>query len=190
MFNEVDDIERALESVARKKINNTFIKVFRSSEEQFQNNRYSVASRTMEDVQSPVIASPVGHQLQSQCDFGHLILVKGLPWIATRQEIIDFFGNYRILNGMNGIHFKVEYEKSNIAFIQLAAKVDYQLVLARKVRPMGYTMVTGKIQMSYSTINDKLSHRFVSSFGWKLRRFPEIGRQADISMGAKSDAID
>lgn len=159
MFNEIDEIELALESVTRKKIYNTFIKVFRSSEEQFR--EYCGSARTemspirlpndlnssmsmIEGDGSPNSVQNDRQQPQPRFDSAHLIYVKGLPWTATKQEILDFFNDIKILNGTKGIHFVVENGNRNDAFIQLATQDDHRLAIKCKGRPMGFSVISSK----------------------------------------------
>lgn len=52
MFARFDDIEQALPSIAGKRIQNKFVKVFRSSLEQFQNYCDSVPHLASMDIQT------------------------------------------------------------------------------------------------------------------------------------------
>lgn len=60
-------------------------------------------------------------------DSTYLILVSGLPWQITKTKIVDIFHDVKILNGPNGIHFKIDdnRNKLNQAYIQLESEHDY-----------------------------------------------------------------
>lgn len=69
----------------------------------------------------------------SKSDSMHVIQVENVPWTTTKKEIVDLFDDINILNGKSGIHFMVDnLNHRNDAFVQLAAKEDYQLALDRK----------------------------------------------------------
>lgn len=166
MFDDIDEIESALESVAGRKIHNAFIKVFRSSEEQFRNYCDSVRmeqlplclpndlNRSMSLIEGDESLNcvQVGRpQPQPRYDTRHLIYVKGLPWTANKQEILDFFDGINILNGTKGIHFVIENENRNDAFIQLATVDDHRLAMTRKVHRMGFSVITSKTRPALKT---------------------------------------
>lgn len=79
----------------------------------------------------------------SKFDSTYLIHVKGLPWTATKQDILDFFGDINILHGTNGIHFAVNNAKINSAYIQMATEKDYCEAKKSKMEYMGYSVVRG-----------------------------------------------
>ncbi|XP_031636300.1 uncharacterized protein LOC116349147 [Contarinia nasturtii] len=64
-----------------------------------------------------------------------LIHVSGFPWVATKDEILAFFNDVSVLNGVDGIHFIINEtkNKSNEAFIQLSSDKDVQLAKKRKM---------------------------------------------------------
>lgn len=80
-------------------------------------------------------------------DLTYLIRANKIPWVATKMEIIEFFNDIHILNGVNGIHFIVDKTKnrSNDAFIQLASEKDYQLAMNLKAIRMGFSSVQSKV---------------------------------------------
>lgn len=81
----------------------------------------------------------------SYYDSTYLIDVKGIPWTATKWDIVDIFDDLTILNGRDGIHFKVDKTYNNDAFIQLTTYADYQMALKQKVRQIGRSAVKSKI---------------------------------------------
>lgn len=157
IFNKIDDIEMALDIFARKKTHDKFkaIKVFRSSEEQFQHHQDSMQPRITQRSPQNAHNSSMSmintrqdskhlDQTQSKYDSTHLIYVKGLPWIATKQEIVGFFHDMNILNGTNGIHFFIDNYKDNCAFIQLKERIDFPLPMRRQVnKDRGRVVSTG-----------------------------------------------
>lgn len=58
-----------------------------------------------------------------------LIRIRGLPWSATKKEIVQFFDGVNILNGENGVHLiTLSGNKSRPlgeAYIQLASEDDF-----------------------------------------------------------------
>lgn len=83
------------------------------------------------------LANSLGHNP------ANLIRASGIPWIATKQEIVDFFGDIKILNGVQGIHFIIDKIKNsrNDAFIQLASKKHYELAMKQTTMRMGSSSV-------------------------------------------------
>lgn len=83
----------------------------------------------------------------SDPDPTYVIQAAGFPWIATKPKIVEFFNGINILNGTNGIHFKIDKTKNsyNDAFIQLATHKDYQSAMSCKVKFMGSVPVKSNI---------------------------------------------
>lgn len=77
-------------------------------------------------------------------DTTYLLDVKGIPWTATKCDVVSFFPDFDILNGKNGIHFKVDNTFNNDAFIQLTTYTDYHKALKQKVRYIGNSAIKGK----------------------------------------------
>lgn len=78
--------------------------------------------------------------------------MKGIPWTAAKLDIIDFFSDLHIMNGTNGIHFKIDNTFNNDAFIQLASYEDVQLALKRKMRYFANSAVKSKISDKFSRL--------------------------------------
>lgn len=138
-FDNIDDIEFALAYVDRKKLHGIHIKAFRSSEEQLK--CFETAPNNASDIDSLSMIKCDEHQEphpKTTFDSTHLVYVKGIPWTASKQKIVQFFSSngMKVLNGTNGIHFIVlnSVSKNNQAFIQLATAIDYQAALKVKVR--------------------------------------------------------
>lgn len=83
-------------------------------------------------------------------DSTYFIQAKGIPWIATKCEIIEFMDDVKVLNGANGIHFMIDETKNshNTAIIQLASEHDYRMALSKKGARMGYANITCNIKIS------------------------------------------
>lgn len=77
-------------------------------------------------------------------DTTYLVDVKGIPWTATKWNIVEFFNDLSILNGCDGIHFKVDNTFNNDAFIQLTTYADYQMATKQKVRRAGSAAIKSK----------------------------------------------
>lgn len=77
-------------------------------------------------------------------DTTYLVDVKGIPWTATKWNIVEFFDDLNILNGCDGIHFKVDNTYNNDAFIQLTTYTDYQTATKQKLRRAGTAAIKGK----------------------------------------------
>lgn len=57
----------------------------------------------------------------------YLIKVRGLPWTTTKKDLLDFFVNVRISNGLDGIHFITDDQNNfGVAYIQLPTRKDYE----------------------------------------------------------------
>lgn len=58
----------------------------------------------------------------------YLIKVRGLPWKTTKKDLVEFFANVNIYNGLDGIHFVTDDENNfGVAYIQLSSRKDYDL---------------------------------------------------------------
>lgn len=88
----------------------------------------------------------------SMYDTTYLVEVKGIPWTATKWHIVEFFEDLNILNGRDGIHFKVDNTLNNDAFIQLTTYTDYQMALKQKVRRVGSAAIKGELQNQFFSI--------------------------------------
>lgn len=75
-----------------------------------------------------------------------VIEVRGLPWVVTKREIINFFSDVNISNGINGIHFAIDKAKNqcNQAFIQLQSEKDVSRALTYNCTKMGIVVIRGK----------------------------------------------
>lgn len=78
-------------------------------------------------------------------DSTYLLDVKGIPWTATKWEIVDFFNDLNILNRTDGIHFKLDSHFNNDAYIQLTSLSDYNTALRQKVRYFGNSAVKSTV---------------------------------------------
>lgn len=82
-------------------------------------------------------------------DSTYLVRANKIPWVATKEEIVEFFDDINILNGVNGIHFIVDKTKNscNDAFIQLASEKDYHVAIALGTIRMGFSNVKSKFSL-------------------------------------------
>lgn len=76
----------------------------------------------------------------------HVVEVRGLPWIATKSEILNFFSDVNVYNGPNGIHFKIEKGKNqcNQAYLRLQSDKDIQQALTYNCTKMGAVVIRGR----------------------------------------------
>lgn len=60
----------------------------------------------------------------------YLVKMRGLPWVATKSEIQQFFTDVKIHNGLDGIHFITD-DQSNVgvAFVEFASKNHFEQAL-------------------------------------------------------------
>ncbi|XP_062909474.1 heterogeneous nuclear ribonucleoprotein H1, like [Mobula hypostoma] len=74
---------------------------------------------------------------------GFVIRVRGLPWSSAAEEVMRFFSDCKILNGISGIHFTYTREgrPSGEAFIQLESEDDVKLALKKDKESMGHRYV-------------------------------------------------
>lgn len=89
--------------------------------------------------------------VQISQDTSWLIHVSGMPWMATKDEILEFFDDFKILNEVNGIHFIINETKNNQneAFIQLVSEKDFQMAMNYKTERMGFSSVKSNIFYSF-----------------------------------------
>lgn len=82
-------------------------------------------------------------QLSSEVSGYFLIRAIGIPWIASKQKIRNYFQDNHIK--INGIHFIIDKTKNshNEAFIQLATVNDYELAISKEVIFMDGIRVKG-----------------------------------------------
>nr|XP_033797495.1 heterogeneous nuclear ribonucleoprotein H3 isoform X5 [Geotrypetes seraphini] len=74
---------------------------------------------------------------------GHVVRVRGLPWSCSQQEVLDFFSECSIVDGLNGIRFTISKEgrPSGEAFIELESADDVTKALAKDRKYMGHRYV-------------------------------------------------
>lgn len=78
-------------------------------------------------------------------DTKYLILMRNLPWSATKPQIAEFLGNVSILNGLDGIHFIInEMDMKKVeAYIQLEQLREYMAALKMNGKCMDDQLVEG-----------------------------------------------
>ncbi|XP_051870818.1 heterogeneous nuclear ribonucleoprotein H1, like [Pristis pectinata] len=74
---------------------------------------------------------------------GFVIRVRGLPWSSAAEEVMRFFSDCKILNGISGIHFTYTREgrPSGEAFIQLESEDDVKIAMKKDKESMGHRYV-------------------------------------------------
>lgn len=84
-----------------------------------------------------------------------LIRIRGLPWTASKREILDFFNGVNILNGENGVHLiTLSDNKSRPmgeAYIQLASEQDFNKAQTFHRKNMGQRYIESKLHELSST---------------------------------------
>merc|ERR1712137_33457 len=68
-----------------------------------------------------------------------VIKARGLPWSATANEVVKFFGDVPILNGEDGVHFTFNKEgrPSGECFIEVATEAERDAALGHDNEHMG-----------------------------------------------------
>ncbi|XP_041048983.1 heterogeneous nuclear ribonucleoprotein H2-like [Carcharodon carcharias] len=74
---------------------------------------------------------------------GFVVRVRGLPWSSAAEEVLRFFSDCKILNGISGIHFTYTREgrPSGEAFIQLETEDDVKAAMKKDKESMGHRYV-------------------------------------------------
>ncbi|KAM8923912.1 heterogeneous nuclear ribonucleoprotein H3 [Pelodytes ibericus] len=73
----------------------------------------------------------------------YIVRVRGLPWSCTREEVLEFFSECAILDGVGGIHFTTSKEgrPSGEAFILLETDDDLKKALEKDRKYMGHRYI-------------------------------------------------
>ncbi|XP_063289662.1 heterogeneous nuclear ribonucleoprotein H3 isoform X1 [Pelobates fuscus] len=73
----------------------------------------------------------------------YIVRVRGLPWSCTREEVLEFFSDCAILDGISGIHFTTSKEgrPSGEAFILLETDDDLKKALEKDRKYMGHRYI-------------------------------------------------
>lgn len=157
-FINLDDIDSALVIISRKKLFNTSINVFRSSQQQLQTYLENVEPMPIATSNLNTV-STIPH---NQYDSSNLIRVKGIPWTASKPKIVQFYSNKKlnILNGTRGIHFIIGNTKNNQAFIQMASADDYQRAIKSKLMSWEHSIIEGCLLLAvgFNCFNFIISH--------------------------------
>lgn len=110
-----------------------------------------------------------------------LIRIRGLPWTATKKEIVQFFDNVNILNGENGVHLiTLSGNKSRPlgeAYIQLASENDFNKAQNFHRQTMGSRYIESEylsVSVLFAYINLIVSCSFCSVFTAKFEDFKTI----------------
>lgn len=85
----------------------------------------------------------------SRFDTTYLAHVSGLPWMITKSKVIETFSNVDILNGLDGIHFIIDDQRSEsnqAAYIQLQTKEDFHKIQAFNRTKIGSVNIESNFQ--------------------------------------------
>ncbi|KAG8193963.1 hypothetical protein JTE90_013660 [Oedothorax gibbosus] len=76
-------------------------------------------------------------------DDGFVVRVRGLPWSATKDEILKFFTGVNIKNGLGGIHMTLSREgrPSGEAYVELASEEDFTKAIEKHNDHMGHRYI-------------------------------------------------
>uniref|UniRef100_F6RXS2 Heterogeneous nuclear ribonucleoprotein H3 n=1 Tax=Xenopus tropicalis TaxID=8364 RepID=F6RXS2_XENTR len=72
-----------------------------------------------------------------------IVRVRGLPWSCTKEEVLEFFSECSIIEGVSGIHFTTSKEgrPSGEAFIILDTEEDLKKALEKDRKYMGHRYI-------------------------------------------------
>ncbi|UYV77744.1 HNRNPH1, partial [Cordylochernes scorpioides] len=78
-------------------------------------------------------------------DEGCVLRVRGLPWSATKEEILNFFSDCNIVGGTEGIHmtFSKEGRPSGEAYVEMDSEEDVRLGLEKNNAHLGHRYIEG-----------------------------------------------
>lgn len=115
----------------------------------------------------------------------YIIQVKGLPWTCTPQELLQFFSECRIRDGLKGIHLttdEVTGRGSGQAFIELEHEVDVSKALEKHRQYMGprYVEVCEVTNSDAEAILKDAVAAASSDWVVRLRGLPYSSAEADI----------
>lgn len=80
-----------------------------------------------------------GSGTEEDIDVDYVVKLRGLPWSATKEDILDFFSECRIHKGRDGIHLVTtpEGRSSGEAFVELPPKEDINNFIKKDKEAMG-----------------------------------------------------
>ena len=90
----------------------------------------------------------------SDDDSNHYVVrCRGLPWSTTVDEIVNFFGDVKLMDGKDSVHMTLTREgrPSGEAYIELASEEDLEQALAKDRQNMGKRYIEGMFLMSLKT---------------------------------------
>ncbi|XP_022253394.1 heterogeneous nuclear ribonucleoprotein H3-like isoform X2 [Limulus polyphemus] len=81
--------------------------------------------------------------MSSEDDEGYVLRVRGLPWSATKEEIMNFFSGVKICGGEDGIHTTLSREgrPSGEAYIEVYGESDVKRALEKHNDHMGHRYI-------------------------------------------------
>lgn len=104
---------------------------------------------TVQSYDDPLEYQAPDDSVDSGYGTSYLIKVRGLPWTATKKDLLDFFANVHISNGFDGIHFITDDQNNfGVAYIQLPTRKDYDRAQNFHHKLLGDRYVEGKRHMN------------------------------------------
>lgn len=107
-------------------------------------SRYSFCTKTEEPCEEEYPPLPI-YQPDSQSEKKevYIVQVKGLPWSCTAQDILQFFSDCRIRDGVRGIHLTVDGlgRPTGEAFIEVEHEEDVSKALEKHRQYLGHRYV-------------------------------------------------
>ncbi|XP_040898115.1 G-rich sequence factor 1 [Toxotes jaculatrix] len=114
----------------------------------------------------------------------YIVLVKGLPWSCTAQDLLQFFSECRIRDGVKGIHLTVDRHgrASGRAFIEMEHEADVSKALEKHRQYLGprYVEVYEVTDNDAETILKKAIRPPADTWVVRLRGLPFTCTEADI----------
>ncbi|XP_077498725.1 RNA-binding protein 12B-like [Amblyomma americanum] len=97
---------------------------------------------------------PLGHQGRPPCEAGMVVMVKGLPYNTSEQDVSQFF------SGLNVLNIVVEHDRcgraTGTAFVEFGDKRDFETAMNMKGRKIGHRYIElgmGSRDFMYATRN-------------------------------------
>lgn len=115
----------------------------------------------------------------------YIVQVKGLPWSCSAEDLLHFFSDCRIRDGVNGIHLTTDRmgRRSGRAFLEMEHEEDVSKALEKHRQYMGprYVEVFEVTNRDAETILKKAIPTAADDGVVRLRGLPFSSTEADIS---------
>jgi heterogeneous nuclear ribonucleoprotein F/H len=132
-------------------------------------------------------------QPQEQKASGAVIRLRGLPWEATPENIVEFFKDIKVKNGTEGVHFKMQRDgrASGEAFVELETSDDRDASLALNGQYIGKRYIE-VYDSSYPMMEREIGPLFRGEQGCviRLRGLPYRSTEEDIRLFFKDLQIE